>query len=316
MTILGIDVARDTLEGVVVSSSGSISTRHQLDNTPAALQTLFDELTSRWTDITVVAEPTGDAGRTLMAVCLERGLPCRLLNPILTKQFTRATIRGRKTDRDDALAIARLGLQGEGRLVTAADLTNTKPFVRTAQTLQHTRQILAAVRRRVDRILPNERTLQTLLDHTLAELAATVTAFRKRAVATSDQTVSTLLQSIPGIGPTIATALLAEIGSVDRFSSADALVAYAGLDPRVRQSGTSLHATGRLTKRGSPVLRQVLFQAAMTARQRDPELKTYYETKRQAGRTYTEVLVMVARKVLYRVYAVWKRKTPYVVTST
>lgn len=73
-----------------------------------------------------------------------------------------------------------------------------------------------------------------------------------------------------------------------------------------------LHRNTRLTKRGSAELRHGLFLAANIARQHDPELKTYYQKKRNEGRTYTEATVATARKVCYRVFAVLSRGTPYI----
>jgi len=90
------------------------------------------------------------------------------------------------------------------------------------------------------------------------------------------------------------------------------LVAFAGVDPRVRQSGTVLSRNTRLTKRRSPELRNSLFLAANIARQHDPGLNAYYQEKRGEGRTYTEATVATARKLSNRVFAVLKRGTPYI----
>jgi transposase len=120
-----------------------------------------------------------------------------------------------------------------------------------------------------------------------------------------------LLESIPGIGPVLGAAIASEIGDIGRFPSAKALVAYAGLDPRVRQSGTSLCRNTRITKRGSPHLRHALYLAATIGQQREPGLKAYYEKKRAEGRHYTAVTVANARHIACRVYAVLKRGKPY-----
>jgi transposase len=67
----------------------------------------------------------------------------------------------------------------------------------------------------------------------------------------------------------------------------------------------------KLTKRGSPYLRQALYQAAFVGRVHDKELKAYYEKKRAEGKKYKEAVVATSRKMLYRVNAVLKRQTPY-----
>jgi transposase len=93
-------------------------------------------------------------------------------------------------------------------------------------------------------------------------------------------------------------------------------VAYAGFDPKVKQSGVSLHHNARLTKRGSPELRRVLFMAATVARRYDPELKDYYLRKREQGNAYTPAVIAVAQKMTNRIYAVLVRQTPYITKST
>ena len=121
-----------------------------------------------------------------------------------------------------------------------------------------------------------------------------------------------LVASIPGIGPAIAAILVTEIEDVQRFDSPQALIAYAGLDPKVRQSGIALKRNTRLTKRGSPYLRRAAYLAASIAQRHDADLKAYYLKKRSEGKRYKEATVANARHILNRVYAVWRRGTPYV----
>ena len=90
-----------------------------------------------------------------------------------------------------------------------------------------------------------------------------------------------------------------------RFRTAKALTAFAGLDPKVRQSGHTLNTTGKLTKRGSSHLRRSIFIAANVSRQHDPNLKAFYDKKRGEGKSYTVATVAVARKLLTIVRAVW-----------
>jgi transposase len=106
-----------------------------------------------------------------------------------------------------------------------------------------------------------------------------------------------------------------ELGSVDRFKNARSLVSFAGLDPRIKQSGHKLNTTGRLLKRGSPHLRAALFLAANVARRYDPELNQYYEKKKTEGRAHTEILCMIARKLLYRIWAVLRDRREYQITN-
>jgi transposase len=106
-----------------------------------------------------------------------------------------------------------------------------------------------------------------------------------------------ILISVPGVGDIVAVTLLAEIGDVRDFSTADKLASWLGIVPRVYQSADKLH-TGSITKRGSKTARWILIQAAHAAvRARDNDLKTFYLGKKEiigAGKA----IVGVARKMI------------------
>ena len=150
----------------------------------------------------------------------------------------------------------------------------------------------------------------------IASLSKLADELRARAALDVNPKDLELLQTIVGIGPHIAVSILAEIGDVTRFPSSKQLIAYTGFDPKQKQSGSSLNRTGRLTKRGSPELRRVLFLAASSARRYDPELKAYYQMKREQGKRYTPAVVAVTHKLTNRIYAVLIRQTPYIIKSS
>ncbi len=121
------------------------------------------------------------------------------------------------------------------------------------------------------------------------------------------------LLSIPGIGPVIAAMLLGEIGDIHRFDTLNQLVAYAGIDPVVHQSGQFQAADTKMSKRGSPYLRYALWLAAGNARLHDPELQAYYEKRRGEGKAHGTVMGALCRKVLARVHIVLKEQRTYVI---
>ena len=123
------------------------------------------------------------------------------------------------------------------------------------------------------------------------------------------------LTSIPGVGPTTGAALLAEIGDVQRFDAPEKLVAYAGIDATVYQTGQFEARQMHMSKRGSPYLRHALWQAAAMAIQHDDELRTYYDRKRKEGKSHGTALGAVCRKLMTRVYIVLKENRPYQVRT-
>lgn len=119
------------------------------------------------------------------------------------------------------------------------------------------------------------------------------------------------LHTIPGIGMIAAAAILAEIGDINRFKSSSALVAFAGIDPTVRQSGEFSSSHNHMSKRGSPYLRHAIFLAATTCSFHNSPLNAYYKKKRDQGKHHLTATGAVARKLTTVIYAVLRDSKPY-----
>ncbi len=124
-----------------------------------------------------------------------------------------------------------------------------------------------------------------------------------------DETSPNLL-TVPGIGYRLAGLLISEIGDASEFPSADKIIKFAGLDVRVYQSGT-IEKHGAIRKRGSPLLRYALFQAAEKARIHCPEIAEFYSKKKNEGKHPICALTHTARKILRIVWALLKTGQNY-----
>lgn len=127
--------------------------------------------------------------------------------------------------------------------------------------------------------------------------------------------INSTITTIPGIGDVIGATILGEIGDIERFSNGAKLVAYAGIDASVSQSGDYTSTNNRMSKRGSPYLRKALFRAAFVASNYDPVFKAYYQKKRNEGKHHNVALGAVARKLCYTIYAVLKKNEVYKVQT-
>ena len=119
------------------------------------------------------------------------------------------------------------------------------------------------------------------------------------------------LHTIPGIGMIAAAVILAEIGDISRFKNSSALVAFAGIDPTVRQSGEFNSTHNHMSKRGSPYLRHAIFLAATTCSFHNSPLNAYYKKKRDQGKHHLTATGAVARKLTTIIYAVLRDSKPY-----
>ena len=103
--------------------------------------------------------------------------------------------------------------------------------------------------------------------------------------------LDTPITTVPGIGPILGATILGEIGDIKRFDKPSKLVAYAGIDASVSQSGQYNSTSMSISKRGSSHLRRALFQAAVTGYKYDPILKAFYEKKNSKESIITFVSV-------------------------
>jgi transposase len=112
------------------------------------------------------------------------------------------------------------------------------------------------------------------------------------------------LKQIPGLGEFLSAALTAHIGDASRFPNSKALISYAGLAPRVKESAGHTKPGQMITKHGSPFLRAWAYLGAACARQYDDELREYYERMRKRDKHYNVALCATAARLLERAYGV------------
>ena len=134
-----------------------------------------------------------------------------------------------------------------------------------------------------------------------------------QAIADLMQQIPQHITSIPGIGPVTGAAILSEIGDIQRFETVDKLVAFAGIDATVYQTGQFEASETHMSKRGSPYLRHALWLAATAALLHDPSLKAFYQKKRDEGKHHGTALGAVCHKLLARIFVVLKQQRAFVI---
>lgn len=120
------------------------------------------------------------------------------------------------------------------------------------------------------------------------------------------------ITTITGIGNVTGAAIISEIGDISKFDSPRKLVAFAGIDASVTQSGEFEATHNVMSKRGSPYLRKAIFQSALIASFKDPVLSAYYQKKRSEGKHHLTCVGAASRKMCNIIYAVLKNNEPYV----
>ncbi len=117
--------------------------------------------------------------------------------------------------------------------------------------------------------------------------------------------------TIPGVGPVTCAVVLGTYGDMNRFTDKKAVTAYAGLDPRIIQSGKSINRTGRISKTGNKYVRRYLLNAAFVGCLRNPVIKQKYAHLKDKGKPHLVALTACARKLLLMMYSVEKNQKEF-----
>jgi transposase len=129
-----------------------------------------------------------------------------------------------------------------------------------------------------------------------------------------DSRIAELLLTIPGVGPATVAVLLAEIGDIHRFDDFDQLLAYAGVHPAERSSGTKgarPETSWNMSKAGNSHLRTAAYRMAVVGLTHNPVIAAHYARKRAAGKSPMNALGHCMRKALSLVWGVWRNGTPF-----
>ncbi len=118
--------------------------------------------------------------------------------------------------------------------------------------------------------------------------------------------------TIPGIGEVIGAMIVSEIGNIERFSNPNKLLAYAGLEPSVYQSGKFMPSSGSMVKRGSPYLRWAIIWAARLAPRFSNTFGVYLDKKSAEGKHFNVATSHVAKKLVRVIFSLQKNNSVFV----
>jgi transposase len=302
--VIGIDVAKDTvvLASEPAGRTGTFATDH------AGLAALVAQCQAPPVAL-VVLEATGGYEPPVVAALASAGLPVVIVNPRQVRDFAKATGRLAKTDAIDATVLALFGARVQPPVRPLPDAATQELQALLGRRRQLLDMLHAERQRHATshgRVRANLRSHIHWLEKSLADTDDTL----QQLIAASPlwRVQDELLQSVPGVGPTLASTLLGyvpELGHLDRRQ----IAALIGVAPLARDSGT-LH--GRRTCWGgrAPV-RQVLHMAALVAARWNPILRAFYQRLRAAGKPAKLALTAVARKLLVLCNAILRDQRPW-----
>lgn len=302
---VGIDVSKDRLDVHVLPSGEAFS----VSNDHAGMEELAQRLVA-FSPTAIGLEATGGYEQLAVATLAGAGLPVVVVNPAQVRAYANALGKRAKTDPIDAAVIA-------------AFIAATKPELRPLRDAEARTLADLVTRRRqiVQMIVAEENRARTIGARQAQKSIKRLLAALRRELESLDADLDDhirksplwrvrekLLSSVPGIGPTVARTMIAEmpeLGSLDRRQ----IAALAGLAPWTRQSGTwrgkSFIGGGRSR------VRAVLFMAALVAIRHNPVLKAFRDRLVQTGKPKIVAVVAVMRKLLTILNAIIRDQKPW-----
>lgn len=337
--ILAIDLGKFKS---VACDYDSTSNEHEFATVPTRAQELHDLITERRPDLVVIE--VGSQAGWVKDLCEALEVPVQVANP--NHEGWRWKNVKRKTDRGDALKLAKLAAMGQVPTVTLppqrvrewraliryrAKLVDRRTSIKNSIRALLDRHGLGMpprkagwTREALDRLRAMSRPLDAVaLDDlwrgqlateltALAQIEQLVRAVERKlnAIAAKDERVNRL-RTIPGVGPRLAEMVVAVIDDPRRFKSRREVAAYAGLVPRQFESG-QMARSGRITGAGSRLLRRLLTEVAWLMQRYNPYFKAVFEQVCRGSKTRRKLAVVAtARRLLIVCWAMLRDKTTW-----
>jgi len=311
--VLGIDVSKAKLD-VLLREPGSRKARSKVVKNAAEG---FAEL-KRWldkhevTELHACMEATGTYWEPVAEYLADAGYTVSVVNPAQIKAYGASLQVRTKTDAVDAWLIAEFCATQSPAPWQAPSpvlrelraLVARRDALLEMRTQEHNRYLVAqaAVREGIRAHLEH-------LDEAIAQIERTIQDHIDNDPGLKSQ--RELLDSIPGLGNKTIPLLLAFYGGPLRFASARQAGAYAGLDPRQRQSGSSVNGKVRLSKIGHALVRKALYMPAMVATTKTAWGRAFKARLAAAGKPPMVILGAMMRKLLYVAFGVLKSGKPF-----
>jgi transposase len=311
INFLGIDVAKEKVD--VVLLRGEQARRRTFGNTPTGHGKLWQWLTKHGgAACHACLEATGPYGEKLALFLHERAGKVSVVNPARVKGFRQSELGRTKTDEADAALIARFCRAMKPALwqPPASHIRELQAFVRRLENINSMR--LKEVNRLHvinDNLRENVTSFIEFFDKKICDLKKKIKEHIKKHKDLEEK--QKLLESIPGVAEATIAVILTFLAEPEKFRSAKQVAAFVGLNPKQRQSGSSVRGQTRLSKTGNSFLRKSLYMPALSAKRSNPLLAAFAKRLEKEGKRKMVILGAVMRKLLHLIYGVLKSGRPF-----
>jgi len=309
---LGIDIAKAKFQVALRTPEGKLRQK-SCPNTAAGFAELGAWLTRHGVDrVHACLEATGTFGEALAAWLYDAGHGVSVVNPAVIHAYARAHLMRTKTDALDAALIADFTATQHPALWAppAVEIRQLQALVRRLDALyamrtQEVNRLAAGVS--VAEVRASIEAVVAHLDEQVAQVRRLIRQHIDRHPPLRQQ--RDLLTTIPGIGEATAAVLMAELFAKS-YANARQAAAFAGLVPRIRESGT-MRGRARLSKVGTSRLRKALYFPALTALRHNPTIRAVRIRLQATGKPPMVIVGAAMRKLIHLAYGVLKSGRAY-----
>ncbi len=299
---VGIDVSKAELEVAVGDEGWTVS------NDEAGIETLLERLSERRLEL-VVLEATGGYETTAAAALAEAGHAVVVANPRQVRDFARATGQLAKTDRIDARVLALFAERVRPEVRVLPDEETQELTALLARRRQLLEMMVAEKNRLKMASTAVEKDIREHIEWLKRKLRSVDSDLERRIKASPVwRAKEDLLRSIPGIGPVVSRTLIGALPELGKLNSKQ-IAALAGVAPLNRDSGTLRGK--RMVWGGRRSVRVALYMAALTASQRNPAIRVFYQRLREGGKPPKVALTACMRKLLVIANAMVRDDVPW-----
>lgn len=306
MANLGVDVAKNKFD-VALLRNEKYKTK-SFDNKPLGFVALLAWMKQREPgEIHVCLEATGAYGDNLAKFLFENGYTVSIVNPSRIKAYGESELLRNKNDQIDAKLIARFCEK-----MKPAAWQPDPPEIEHLRMLGRRRDVLISMRTQELNRLGNP-------DESVNQSIEKVVTFLNQEIEQITQSIKDhingnddlkkkrdLLDSIKGVGDVLIEAILSETNGFARFERIEQVVAYMGLSPKEKTSGTSVRGRSSLCKIGSARLRKALYMPALSAMKCNPFVRALYQRLKAKSKHGMVVACACMKKLVHIMFGVLK----------
>lgn len=311
--IIGIDISKKKFD-VAYETSQQKWKQSTFDNTIKGFEVFIKWIQeTKAVFVHIVLEATGRYGEGLANFMYLAGHQVSVINPAQIKNYSRSLLKRAKTDKVDAQLITEFAQRHELRIwqPLSPSFQALKDQVRCLESFKKdATQISNRLGQTVDPIV--RQMLEERLSYIRKQIEKLLLIL-KQLVEQDNllRELAGLLVTIPGIGDTSALNLLAELPDLETFKCAKQLAAYAGLNPSIRTSGTSVKGRGSLSRIGHKELRKILYLPALSLMGRQTALSPFIERLKERGKKGMVIVCAVMHKLLHIIFGVLKKRLAF-----